>query len=76
MAGLFELIFKTGTKIEKRLIMGLGTRTQFYLFTLSINCSAKPDHRCEVSHLVTSVGTNFFDSSFFLRKIGVKPHVT
>ena len=61
MAGLFKLIFKTGTKFEKRLIMGLGTSTKFYLFTLSINCSAKPEHRCEVVHLETSVGTNFFD---------------
>ena len=44
----FKLIFQKGTKFENRLMRGLGTSTKFRLFTLSINYSTKPGHRCLV----------------------------
>ena len=46
-----------GTKFENRLIRGLGTSTQIHLFTLSINYSTKPGHRCLVIHLGTCLVT-------------------
>ena len=55
--GPFKLIFQTGTKFENRLIRGLGTSTQIHLFTLSINYSTKPGHRCLVIHLGTCLVT-------------------
>ena len=40
-------------KFENRLIRGLGTSKKFCLFTLSLNYSTKPGHRCLVVHLGT-----------------------
>ena len=53
VSGPFKLIFQTGTIFENRLIIGQGTRTKFRLFTLLINYSTKPGHRCLVVHLGT-----------------------
>ena len=45
-SGPLKSIFKTGTKFKNRSIRRLGTGTKFRCFTLSINYSAKPGHRC------------------------------
>ena len=54
VAVIVLVIRLVGTKFENRgLIRGLGTSTKFRSFTLSINYSTKPWHRCLVVHLGT-----------------------
>ena len=70
--GLFKLIFQKGKKFENRLMRGLGTRTKFRLFPLSISYSTKPEHRCLVVHPMTCmVLTSLIVSVFFSRTMAV-----
>ena len=70
--GLFKLIFQKGKKFENRLMRGLGTRTKFRLFPLSISYSTKPEHRCLVAHPMTCmVLTSLIVSVFFSRTMAV-----
>ena len=70
--GLFKLIFQKGKKFENRLMRGLGTRTKFRLFPLSISYSTKPEHICLLVHPMTCmVLTSLIVSVFFSRTMAV-----